>query len=132
MNANASTDSAQTYSLFRSRMPTKKTKANKLAKKAVSGVPMIPTAGHLLIEPIEAEKKTASGIYLPATAEKKTQTGKVLAVGPDEVTESGLEKTSPVEVDDVVVYKQWGGSEVRINDKDYLFAKFEDILAVLS
>ncbi len=111
-------------------MPTKKKTANKAVKVGDMGVAITPTAGHLLIEPIEAEKKTASGIYLPDTAEKKTQKGKVLAVGSDETTDSGQIKTSPVQVNDLVIYKQWGGSEVRIGSKEYLFAKFEDILAV--
>ncbi len=89
-----------------------------------------PTAGNLLIEPLEIQTQTESGIYLPDTAEKKTQKGKVLAVGPDELTDSGKIRKSPVKVGDTVIYKQWGGSEVKIGSKEYLFAKFEDILAI--
>ena len=89
-----------------------------------------PAAGYLIIEPLEAETKTASGIYLPDNVSEKPQKGKVLAVGADEVTEHGAKKASPVKVGDVVVYKKWGGSEVKIDNKEYLFAKFEDILAV--
>lgn len=80
-----------------------------------------PTAGYLLIEPLEKEIKTASGIYLPDNAGEKPQKGKVLAIGP---------KTSPVKIGDVVFYKKWGGNEVKIDNKEYLFVKFEDILAV--
>lgn len=89
-----------------------------------------PTAGYLLIEPLEAETKTSSGIYLPDSAGEKPQKGKVLAVGADEVTDSGAKKTSPVKVGDVVIYKKWGGNEVKIGNIEYLFVKFEDILAV--
>ena len=89
-----------------------------------------PTAGYLLIEPLEAETKTASGIYLPDTASEKPQKGKVLAVGEDEITDSGAKKKSPAKVGDVVIYKKWGGNEVKINGMEYLFSKFEDILAV--
>lgn len=89
-----------------------------------------PTAGHLLIEPAEAVKKTDSGIYLPDTSDEKPQKGKVLAVGPAQVTDSGKKIESPAKVGDMVVYKKWGGSEVKINGKEYLFAKFEDILAI--
>ena len=71
-----------------------------------------------------------SGIFLPESAEEKPQKGKVLAVGADEVTEKGVTKKSPVKIGDIVVYKKWGGSEVKIDGKEYLFAKFEDILAV--
>jgi chaperonin GroES len=88
-----------------------------------------PTAGYLLIEPLEAETKTASGIYLPESASEKPQKGKVLAVGADEITDSGVKRTSPVKEGDVVIYKKWGGNEVKIDGKEYLFVKFEDILA---
>jgi chaperonin GroES len=90
-----------------------------------------PMPGYLLIEPQELQKQTASGIYLPDTASgDKPQKGKVLAVGGDEVTDSGVKKKSPVKPGDIVIYKKWGGSEVKINNKEYLFAKFEDILAI--
>lgn len=91
-----------------------------------------PTAGYLLIEPDEEAKQTASGIYLPDSASgDKPQTGKVLAVGPDEVTDSGVKKPSPAKVGDKVVYKKWGGNEVKMNNKEYLFVKSEDILAII-
>ncbi len=90
-----------------------------------------PTAGYLIIEPFEAETKTSSGIYLPDSAEgEKPQKGRVLAIGPDEITDSGVKKTSPAKINDIVIYKKWGGTEVKINSKEYLFAKFEDILAI--
>ena len=90
-----------------------------------------PTAGFILIEPSEAVKKTESGIYLPESSDEKPQKGKVLAVGADEVTDSGKIKKSPVKVGDVVIYRKWGGSEVKIDGKEYLFAKFEDIVAII-
>lgn len=89
-----------------------------------------PTAGYLLIEPLEKEAKTASGIYLPDTAGEKPQKGKVLAVGGPETTEKGVKRASPVKVSDTVVYKKWGGNEVKIDGKEYLFVKFEDVMAV--
>ncbi|MFC1710494.1 co-chaperone GroES [Patescibacteria group bacterium] len=90
-----------------------------------------PTAGYILVEPVEATRKTDSGIYLPETSEEKPQKGKVLAVGADEVLESGKTRKSPVKVNDIVVYKKWGGSEVKVDGKEYLFSKFEDILAIV-
>jgi len=84
-----------------------------------------PTAGYILIEPLEKEVKTSSGIYLPDTASEKPQKGKVLAVGADEI-----KKTSPCKKGDVVIYKKWGGNEVKIGNIEYLFVKFEDVLAV--
>ena len=86
-----------------------------------------PTAGYVLIEPYEAETKTASGIYLAENvAGEKPQKGKVLAVGSDDG-----KKKSPTKVGDTVIYKKWGGNEVKENGKDYLFVKFEDILAII-
>jgi len=92
---------------------------------------VIPTAGHILIEPAEAEKVTESGIYLPETSEEKPQKGKVLAIGPVEITEHGAKKESPAKVGNEVIYKKWGGTEVKVDGKEYLFAKFEDILAIV-
>lgn len=89
-----------------------------------------PAAGYLLLEPEEAETKTASGIVLPDTAGEKPQSGRVLAVGEDEVTDSGAKRSAPAKVGDRVVYKKWGGNEIKIDGKEYLFVKFDDILAV--
>jgi len=93
-----------------------------------------PTAGYILIEPLEKEVKTSSGIYLPDTASEKPQKGKVLAVGADEMADCkctcGCKKTSPCKKGDVVIYKKWGGNEVKIGNIEYLFVKFEDVLAV--
>ena len=92
-----------------------------------------PTAGYVLIEPNEQQTQTASGIYLPDSAKgDKPQQGKVLAVGPDEVTDSGAKRSSPAPKHSEVIYKKWGGNEVKIDNKEYLFVKFEDILAVIS
>jgi len=85
----------------------------------------------MLIEPFEAETKTQSGIYLPESAStEKPQRGKILAVGADEVTDTGAIKKAPAKVGDTIIYKKWGGSEVKIANKEYLFAKFDDILAI--
>ena len=108
----------------------KKSKVIKTAKTS-SGVSRLhPSAGYLLIEPEVSQKQTASGIYLPESADEKPQKGKVLAVGENEVTEHGATRKAPVRVGDVVIYKKWGGNEVKIDNKEYLFVKFEDVLAI--
>lgn len=99
------------------------------ARKALN---LKPAAGYAIIEPAEAVRKTDSGIYLPETSEEKPQKGRVLAVGADEITDSGTKKSSPAKVGDTVIYKKWGGNEVKIDGKEYLFAKFEDILAIVN
>lgn len=88
-----------------------------------------PTAGYLLIEPLEAETKTASGIYLPDNASEKPQKGKVIAIGEPTFNDSH-EVKSPAKIDNVVFYKEWGGNKVKIDGHEFLFVKFEDILAV--
>jgi chaperonin GroES len=88
-----------------------------------------PTAGYLLIEPLEKEVKTASGIYLPDNAGEKPQKGKVLAVG-KAIYQDGKEIKAPAKLNDVVFYKKWGGNDVKIEGKEYLFVKFEDVLAI--
>lgn len=92
-----------------------------------------PASGYVLIEPEEQQKQTLGGIYLPDTATgEKPQQGTVLAIGSDEVTDSGAKKVAPAQKGDKVIYKKWGGNEVKIDNKEYLFVKFEDILAVIS
>jgi chaperonin GroES len=100
--------------------------------KTKNKINLSPTAGYLVIEPLEAETKTASGIYLPDSAGEKPQKGKVVAVGADEITEKGTKRTSPAKTGDTVIYKKWGGNEVKVDNKEYLFSKFEDILAVVT
>lgn len=94
---------------------------------------LAPTAGYLIIEPLVSQEKTAGGIYLPDNANsEKPQQGTVLAVGGDEITDSGNKKATPAKVGDKVIYKKWGGNEVKVEGKEYLFVKFEDILAVIT
>jgi chaperonin GroES len=90
-----------------------------------------PLPGYVLVQPAEAQKQTSSGIILPGSNEEKPQHGVVLAVG-GAVTEDGTEKKCPVKVKDHVFYKKWGANEVKIDDVEYQFLKFEDLLAVVS
>ena len=101
-------------------------------KGKTSKLNLQPAAGYILLEPLEKEEKTATGIYLPDSASEKPQKGKVLAVGDDEITDSGAKRSSPVKVGNTVIYKKWGGNEVKIDGTEYLFAKFDDILAVIT
>lgn len=90
-----------------------------------------PAAGYLLVEPAKQESKTKSGIILPEDESEKPQSGTVLAVGAS-IWESGVKEISaPAKVGDTVLYKKWGGNDVKINDIEYQFLKFEDILAIV-
>lgn len=91
-----------------------------------------PLADHILIEPVKEEEKTKSGILLPETADKeKPEQGKVIAVGPGKKNEEG--KIIPLEVKagDKVLFTKYGPNEIKIDGKEYLIAKEEDILAII-
>lgn len=85
-----------------------------------------PLADRVLIEPQEAQTKTAAGLYIPDSAKEKPQQGKVVAAGPGK-------KDEPMEVTvgDVVLYGKYAGTEVTVDDKKYLIVKQSDILAIL-
>lgn len=95
---------------------------------AVSQIKPLP--GYLLIEPAVSQKQTASGIYLPDSSTEKPQHGVVLAVG-DAAMIEGAKVESPVKVKDKVVYKKWGGNDLKIGDVEYQILKFEDVLAIV-
>ena len=90
-----------------------------------------PTAGYLLIEPLEKEAKTASGIYLPDSAGEKPPKGKGLEIGDTEVLDSGKTRKSPVKKGDVVIYKKWGGNEVKVGTEEWLLIEQKEIMAVV-
>jgi len=88
-----------------------------------------PLSDNILIQPL-TETKLPSGIVIPETAKEKPQEGKVVAVGPGRYEEGKLIKPE-VKKGDRVIYKKWGGNEIKIEGKEYLIVKSEDILAVL-
>ena len=89
-----------------------------------------PLGDHIVVKPGEAEEATASGIVLPDTAQKKPREGEVLAVGPGKVLDSGERAAMQVAVGDVVVYAQYGGTEVTVEGEDYVILDEGSVLAV--
>ncbi len=91
-----------------------------------------PLADYILIEPIKEEEKTKSGILLPETAEKeRPEQGKVIAVGPGKRNEKGEIIPVSVKPGQKVLFKKYGPDEIKVDDKEYLIAKEEDILAII-
>lgn len=88
-----------------------------------------PLGTRLVIEKVEAEEKTASGIVLPSSAQEQPQFAKVVAVGAD-VTDNDKIKDA-VQVGDKVIYSKYSGTEVKLDGKEYILVKFADVLAVL-
>ncbi|NNE02905.1 MAG: co-chaperone GroES [Eudoraea sp.] len=85
-----------------------------------------PLADRVLIEPMAAETKTASGLYIPDTAKEKPQKGKVVAVGPGTKDEK-----ITVQVGDTVLYGKYAGTELKLDGSDYLMMRESDILAII-
>ncbi len=103
----------------------------KVKKNTTTKLNVKPLMGYVLVEPAEAESKTASGIILPESAQEKPAQGTVVSVGDDMVFENGKTVKSPVKAGDKVVYKKWGGDEIKIGGVEYKLVKFDDLMAIL-
>ncbi len=90
-----------------------------------------PLFDNILIEPLLKEKTTPSGIVIPDTAKEKPQEGMVVAVGPGLLNDSGERISIDIKIGDKVLYKKWGGNELKHEGKDYLIVSAADILATL-
>ena len=92
----------------------------------MSKVNIIPLADRVLVEPAEAETKTASGIIIPDTAKEKPQKGSVIAVG-----DGKKDEPLNVKVGDAVLYGKYSGTEINVDGTDYLMMRESDILAII-
>ncbi|KAB2375714.1 co-chaperone GroES [Actinomadura verrucosospora] len=90
-----------------------------------------PLEDRIVVQPLEAETTTASGLVIPDTAKEKPQEGTVLAVGPGRVDDKGDRVPVDVKVGEVVLYSKYGGTEVKYNGEDYLVLSARDVLAVI-
>ena len=90
-----------------------------------------PLADRVLVEPLEAEEKTASGIVIPDTAKEKQQRGKVIAVGKGRINDEGKVTPLTVKVNDQVLFGRYSGTEVKVGAGEYLIIKEDDILAII-
>ena len=90
-----------------------------------------PLEDRIVVEPLEAEQVTASGLVIPDTAKEKPQEGKVLAVGPGRFDDKGARVPVDVQVGDVVLYSKYGGTEVKYAGEEYLVLSARDVLAVI-
>ncbi|GAA2600246.1 co-chaperone GroES [Streptomyces tubercidicus] len=95
-----------------------------------SKVAIKPLEDRIVVQPLDAEQTTASGLVIPDTAKEKPQEGVVLAVGPGRV-EDGKRIELDVKVGDVVLYSKYGGTEVKYNNEDYLVLSARDVLAIV-
>ncbi|WP_060679591.1 co-chaperone GroES [Virgibacillus halodenitrificans] len=91
-----------------------------------------PLGDRVVIELVEQEEKTASGIVLPDSAKEKPQEGKVIAVGSGRVTENGEKIALEVSEGDRIIFSKFAGTEVKYEGNEYLILRENDILAVVS
>ncbi len=95
----------------------------------MASVRLRPLDDRVVVEPQEAEEKTAGGIVLPDTAQEKPQRGKVISVGPGKLLDSGERGELSVAVGDVVIYGKYSGSELEVSGKEIKILRESDILA---
>ena len=98
----------------------------KIENKTMSKISIKPLADRVVIEPLAAETKTASGIYIPDSAKEKPQQGKVMAVG-----KGTKDEPTTVKVGDSVLYGKYAGTELKLDGGDYLIMRESDIFAIL-
>lgn len=93
-------------------------------------VKLKPLGDRVLVRPSEKEEVTKSGILLPDTAKEKPQEGEVVAVGPGKVGEDGKRLPMEVKVGDKVLFAKYAGTEIKLDEQDYLILRDSDILAI--
>ena len=96
------------------------------------GVKVKPLHDRVLIEPMEAKESIKGGIIIPDSAKEKPQEGTVIAVGDGKVLDDGSKRAMSVKKGDKVIYSKYAGTEIKIDDKDCLLMREDDILGVIT
>jgi len=91
-----------------------------------------PLGDRVVIQASESKEQSRGGIVIPDTAKEKPQEGKVVAVGTGKKTDDGKTVELTVKVGDIVLYGKYSGSEITVDDKEYLIVREEDILAIVA
>ena len=89
-----------------------------------------PIGDKIFVQPIEESEKTKSGLYLPESAKEKPKQAKVLAVGTGKYIDGKLQPLA-VKVGDIVLIKEWGGDEVKVDGEEYKILSEEDVLGIV-
>ena len=90
-----------------------------------------PLADRVIVKPLDSEEKTAGGIIIPDNAKEKPQRGEVVAAGPGKTSDNGQLVKPEVKIGDKVLYGKYSGTEVSIDNDDYLIMRESDILAII-
>jgi len=94
-----------------------------------TGIQIKPLEDRIVVQTLEAEQTTASGLVIPDTAKEKPQEGEVLAVGPGRVDDQGNRVPLDISVGDTVIYSKYGGTEIKYSGEEYLILSARDVLA---
>ncbi|MBI1914116.1 MAG: co-chaperone GroES [Planctomycetes bacterium] len=100
-----------------------------MAKEKDISLKVRPLDDRVVVEPLEAEEKTAGGILLPDTAKQKPQRGRVLAVGPGKLRDNGERSTLALQKGDEVIFGRYSGSDIEIDGREIKIMRETDILA---
>ena len=103
-----------------------------MAKKEAAALSLRPLDDRVVVEPLDAEEKTAGGILLPDTAKQKPQQGKVIAAGPGKLNDKGERLTLNVKIGDTVLFGKYSGSDVEVAGRELKILRESDILAKLA
>jgi chaperonin GroES len=90
-----------------------------------------PLNDRIVVERLEAEDKTEGGIYLPDAAKEKPKTGKVVAVGQGKLLDTGERSKPALKKGDKIIFESYAGSEVKVDGKEYLIMREDDVLAII-
>ena len=93
---------------------------------------IVPLFDNVLVKPVQAESALPSGIIIPDTAKEKPQAGIVMAVGAGTTDDKGNPVKMVVKVGDKVMYKKWGGNEIKVNGAEWMLVEQKDILAIIT
>lgn len=102
-----------------------------MAKGTTSGPTYQPLFDNVLVRPLDAEPTTSSGIILPDTVKEKPQMGEIMAIGTGMTTSEGKLIPMQVKVGQKVLYKKWGGDELKVNGEEWMVLSQKDILAIV-
>lgn len=105
--------------------------ATKAAPKAAPKTSLVPLADRIVITPLKQDEVTASGLVIPDTVKEKPQQGEVIAVGPGRLDDNGKRVALEVSVGDRILYAKYTGTEVKLDNNEYIVLNEKDILAKL-
>lgn len=92
---------------------------------------VVPLTDHIVLQAVEEEEMTASGLVIPESAKEKPQHGNVVAVGPGKMNDAGVVETIDLGSGDRVLYQKYTGQEINVENEDYIIIRFQDVLAKL-